>query len=228
MVNRRRNTFGTFGTNFPRRTDPRRPGIKSPVNFDCMKLIQESKTKLCYYLFIMSQLAHAMDHEADECLLRENLHHDPPLHVRRTLDQSYFLTLEDTVARDKDQIVYRGTSQGRSFHSRNTCVVMVDQLWLWILDDNTIISSFPRRWGRNKPDASGVHKSLRVRLTQIPEREIQSIYDLALIIIDQCPRVFFDRSKPLDERAEVMDVFASAIGNVVCSFINIQCFVYHV
>lgn len=53
------------------------------------------KTKLCHYLFIMSQLAHTMDYEADECLLRENLHHDPPLHVRRTLDQSYFLTLEE-------------------------------------------------------------------------------------------------------------------------------------
>lgn len=101
-----------------------------------MRLIQESKTKLGDYLFTMSQLAHAMDHEADERLLRDNLHHDPPLHVRRTLDQSYFLTLEDTVARDKDQVVYRGTSHRRSCHSRNTRVVMVDQLWLWILDDS--------------------------------------------------------------------------------------------
>jgi len=148
-------------------------------------------------LFALAQLANAMDYEADERLLRENLHHDPPLHIRRTLDQSYFLTLEDTVVRDKDQVVYRETRQGKSFHSRNTRVVMVDQLWLWILDDSessldekgafsvnhlldTIISSFPRRWGRNKPDPSGVHKSLRERLAQIPEREIQSIYDLGM------------------------------------------------
>ena len=37
----------------------------------------------------------------------------------------------------------------------------------------------------------------------------------ALIIIDQCSRVFFDRTKPLDQRPEVMDLFASAIGHVV-------------
>jgi hypothetical protein len=162
----------------------------------------------------LAQVADAMDYEADERLLRENLHHNPPLHIRRTLDQSYFLTLEDTAVRDKDQVVYRETREGRSFHTRNTRVVMVDQLWLWILDGNTIITSFPRRWGRNKPDPSGVHKSLRERLESTPEEEIQSVYDLALIIIDQCSRVFFDRTKPLDQRPEVMDLFASAIGSV--------------
>jgi hypothetical protein len=146
----------------------------------------------------LAQVVDAMDYEADERLLRENLHHNPPLHIRRTLDQSYFLTLEDTSVRDKDQVVYRETREGWSFHTRNTRVVMVDQLWLWILDGNTIITSFPRRWGRNKPDPSGVHKSLRERLESTPEEEIQSVYDLALIIIDQCSRVFFDRTKPLD------------------------------
>lgn len=35
-----------------------------------------------------------------------------------------------------DQVVYRGTRAGHSFHTRNTRVVMVDQLWLWILDDS--------------------------------------------------------------------------------------------
>lgn len=165
-------------------------------------------------MLALAQVADAMDYEADERLLRENLHHNPPLHIRRTLDQSYFLTLEDTAVRDKDQVVYRETREGRSFHTRNTRVVMVDQLWLWILDGNTIITSFPRRWGRNKPDPSGVHKSLRERLESTPEEEIQSVYDLALIIIDQCSRVFFDRTKPLDQRPEVMDLFASAIGSV--------------
>ncbi|KAH7390185.1 hypothetical protein BKA64DRAFT_116535 [Cadophora sp. MPI-SDFR-AT-0126] len=172
------------------------------------------KSKLGNYLFALAMVADAMDYEADERLLRDNLHQTPPLHIRRTLDQSYFLTLDDTGVRDKDQVVYRGTRQGKSYHSHSTRVVMVDQLWLWILDDNTILTSFPRRWGRNKPDPSGVHKSLRDRLQHLPEGQIQSIYDLALIIIDQCSRVFFDRTKPLDQRPEVMDLFASAIGNV--------------
>jgi hypothetical protein len=79
-----------------------------------------------------------MDYEADERLLRDNLHVDPPLHIRRTLDQSYFLTLDDTAARDKDQVVYRATKQGKSIYCRNTRVVMVDQLWLWILDGSKL------------------------------------------------------------------------------------------
>ncbi|KAF8849052.1 hypothetical protein BDZ45DRAFT_753177 [Acephala macrosclerotiorum] len=177
-------------------------------------LVRKKRCKLGRYLLALAQVADAMDYEADERLLRENLHHNPPLHIRRTLDQSYFLTLEDTSVRDKDQVVYRETREGRSFHTRNTRVVMVDQLWLWILDGNTIITSFPRRWGRNKPDPSGVHKSLRERLESTFEEEIQSVYDLALIIIDQCSRVFFDRTKPLDQRPEVMDLFASAIGRM--------------
>lgn len=37
----------------------------------------------------------------------------------------------------------------------------------------------------------------------------------ASIIIDQCSRVFFDRTKPLDLRPEVMDMFAESLNNVV-------------
>jgi hypothetical protein len=93
-------------------------------------------------------------------------------------------------------------------------VVMVDQLWLWILDGNTIITCFPKRWGRNKPDPSAVHKSLRLRLKVARKDEIRSVYDLALIIIDQCSRVFFDRTKTADRQPRVMDLFANAIGDV--------------
>ena len=84
----------------------------------------------------LAQMADEMDYEADERLLRDNVNKNPPLHIRRTLDQYYFLTLDDTSNRDKDQVVYRGTRAGKSFHTRNTRVVMVDQLWLWILDDS--------------------------------------------------------------------------------------------
>lgn len=188
------------------------------------------------YLMSIAKIADAMDYEADERLLRDHLHETPPLHIRRTLDQSYFWTLEDTTSRDRDQVVYRGTKGGKYWNAR---IVMVDQLWLWVLDDresshpkksysdklithsDTILTSFPRRWGRNKPDPSGVHKSLRERLSHIEDDRIHSVYDLALIIIDQCSRVFFDRTKPIDQRPEVMDIFSNAIAHVVSSVISI-------
>ena len=102
------------------------------------------------------------------------------------------------------------------------------------LHPETIITSFPRRWGRNKPDSSGVHKSLRETLKR--NKEIQSVYHLgklsrllfidiqllscsnrlqAFLIIDQCSKVFFDRTQPTDGRPEVMDLFTESIGNVV-------------
>ena len=80
---------------------------------------------------------------------------------------------------------------------------------------DTILTSFPRRWGRNKPDPSGVHKSLRERLSHLEDDRINSVFDLALIIIDQCSRVFFDRTKPIDQRPEVMDIFSNTIAHVV-------------
>lgn len=39
-------------------------------------------------------------------------------------------------------------------------------------------------------------------------------FPIASIIIDQCSNVFFDRTKPLDLRPEVMDIFAETLGDV--------------
>ena len=82
---------------------------------------------------------------------------------------------------------------------------------------DTIITSFPKRYGRNKPDPSAVHKGIRLRLKVARKNEIRSIYDLALIIIDECSKVFFDRTKTADRQPQMMDIFAEAIGGVVSS-----------
>jgi hypothetical protein len=95
---------------------------------------------------------------------------------------------------------------------------MVDQLWLWILDEKTIITSFPRRWGKNIADPSAVHKSIRARLKAAREDEIRSVFDLALIIADQCSRVFFDRTRSIDRQPNLVDIFADAIRGVVRAF----------
>jgi hypothetical protein len=165
--------------------------------------------------------------DADEMLLRTHLRSERPVHIRRTLDQSYYWTLEDTETRDRDQVVYRATKE------ENPRVVMVDQLWMWILDGSKsfirfrqfpghltkygtelVITSFPRRWGRKKSDPSGVYKSIRDKLVAQPE--LDNVYDMATMMIDQCSRVFFDRAIPKDNRPEVMDIFSNAIGKVVC------------
>ena len=80
---------------------------------------------------------------------------------------------------------------------------------------DTIITAFPKRWGRNKPDPSAVQKCIRTRLRSARDDEVRSVFDLAIIIIDQCSRVFFDRTQSVDLQPQMMDNFANAIGKVV-------------
>ncbi|KAH7382941.1 hypothetical protein BKA64DRAFT_683555 [Cadophora sp. MPI-SDFR-AT-0126] len=177
-----------------------------------------------------ARLSEEMDSHLDEKLLFEYLHADPPLQPRRTLDQSYYGALKSTQARDRDQVVYRATTPApHACMKRNPgdkcpdCqqdikkvprLIMVDQLWMWILDDKTIITSFPRRWGKNRADPSAVHKSLRTRLKTARKDEIRSAFDLALIVVDQCSRVFFDRTKTIGRHPNLVDIFADAIRGV--------------
>jgi hypothetical protein len=48
-----------------------------------------------------------------------------PLHIRRTLDQSYYYMLDNTRSRDKDQVVSR---YGRKMKRKQPVMMMVDQL----------------------------------------------------------------------------------------------------
>jgi len=104
-------------------------------------------------LFLAAALYEAMDSHTDEKLIEKYLNYEPPLHPRRTLDQSYYWTLKDTCSRDRDQVVYRGTAPSRKL-LHHACVkdptkkkepdcaqctenvkkvpriVMVDQLWM--------------------------------------------------------------------------------------------------
>ena len=93
---------------------------------------------------------------------------DPPLHCRRTLDQYGYPTLRNTSTRDGDQIMYKRTKADKDIlsepHTRHHLhhphgsrqasrtplpqskdddaakVLMVDQLWLWILDKGTVVT----------------------------------------------------------------------------------------
>lgn len=93
--------------------------------------------KLIPKLVMLSRQRHADAADADEKLLRAHLQGERPVHVRRTLDQSYYWTLRDTQTRDRDQVVYRATNKTHQ-NPRQPRIVMVDQLWLWILDGSEL------------------------------------------------------------------------------------------
>lgn len=215
-------------------------------------------TEVGQVLFDAAMLYEAMSIHRDKKLIQKYLHHDPPLHPRRTLDQAYYWTLKSTKTRDRDQVVYRGTRANPAFvhkinevskkwncqiqsedkpEKRRICrhkprtepdedirkpmteeekqierlghrcadcrrhirqvsrAVMVDQLWMWILDERTVITAFPKRYGVNKQDYSGVHKAIQFRLQGLRSNHIRTVFDLALIILDECSNIFFDRTK---------------------------------
>lgn len=66
-------------------------------------------------------------------------------------------------------------------------------------------------------DPSGVHQSVRMRVKtrSNPDNHIRSIFDLALIILDESFDTFFSRARTADKRPQVMDMFAESIGRVV-------------
>lgn len=89
------------------------------------------------YLLAVAHIYKALDTYLNIRELQDYLYPEssPPIHPRRTLDQSYYYNLVNTDGRDKDQVVYRGTRAGESLFN-NPKIIMVDQLWLYVLDES--------------------------------------------------------------------------------------------
>jgi hypothetical protein len=73
----------------------------------------------------------------DDVLIEAYLNGSPPLHTRRTLDQFFYHGI-DTTKRDVDQVVYRWCKRERL----EPKIFMVDQLWMFILNNGRLTSSY--------------------------------------------------------------------------------------
>jgi len=98
---------------------------------------QRFSTTLGRVLYHAALLWEAMDCHQDERMIENYLHNNPPLHPRRTLAQSYDWDVKSTEDRDRNQVVYRMTAPKRGNYRKIARAIMVDQLWLWILDGST-------------------------------------------------------------------------------------------
>jgi hypothetical protein len=68
--------------------------------------------------------------------IRGYLKERKPLHCRRTLHQFYYPMLKSTEDRDSNQVAIRWAKRHRDdVEEKFYPIVMVDQLWLWILHD---------------------------------------------------------------------------------------------
>ncbi|KAF3406321.1 Ankyrin repeat and protein kinase domain-containing protein 1 [Talaromyces pinophilus] len=142
----------------------------------------------------------------DESLIRAYLMSSTVgLHTRRTLDQFSYPNM-DTANRDQDQIIYR--YQVRMNDPPEPKLCMVDQLWMWILQDDIVITSFPQRWEQPKNDPLDI---LRVITETISRSPPNSVHNLAALITDHCCGSF-ERHASLDDHLRVLDKFDASIG----------------
>lgn len=133
------------------------------------------------------------------------------LHVRRTLDQFFYPNI-DTRSRDQDQVVYRYQTKGQyGTQWSEPKIFMVDQLWMWILGPNLIVTSFAQRWEQPKNDPLNVLDGIIVDINSKTRDPVRSVYDLAITITNRCSGVF-DRHRMGDEEYQFLDMFESAIG----------------
>jgi Mg2+ and Co2+ transporter CorA len=164
-----------------------------------------------------------------------------PLHIRRMLDQSHYFMLTSTRTRDKDQVVLRAARRPLSAAvSENSSVassdqenfeevneppyssqekyplLMVDQLWLWVIGD-TVVTSFPQKWacdGQEDRQQEGdvLDELLHYLRTNKRRPLIREPQDLVNVIISQCAGVF---NRPRAKLGlPLHDHFESSVGRV--------------
>jgi hypothetical protein len=148
------------------------PFVEPSINIPTLEGLPENitprrlpgKGSLGKFLLLAASLYEAMDGYTDEKIVEKYLSTRPALHPRRTLDQSYHWTLKETASRDRDQIVYQATAPAtknlsqacsanitKDVHCDKSTenikkvprLVMVDQLWMWILDESKFTSYSP-------------------------------------------------------------------------------------
>ncbi|KAK3349281.1 hypothetical protein B0T25DRAFT_238246 [Lasiosphaeria hispida] len=157
----------------------------------------------------------------DTSVIEAYLGHERPIHCRRTLDQYRYYMLETTASRDLDQVVYKWAGKQQKSESggsglgdkvtkaKNRPIIMVDQLWLWILPDGTVISSLPNTAYAN--EAYNIGCKLELAMFGGSDAPVQSVDDLVSVILKNCVD-FFRRDGPCDFKFQ--DSFQYSINDV--------------
>jgi len=162
----------------------------------------------------VSQVATSRLSKEEENLVEVYLHHNPPLHMRRTLDQYYYYMLEDTRKRDADQVVTRWaeTQLGKPHHN----ILMVDQLWIWVIkgkDDqpDRVISCFPEREGRGSGLLDDLQRNV-LHHNADKRQPITSAAELVARIVTTCSDIFGWSQEA--ELVRFLHFFEATVGRV--------------
>ena len=179
----------------------------------------------------------SMEHK----LIWQHLTSDRPVHCRRTLDQYGYPSLRNTAVRDADQILYKRTKvdadaphkdlsvkhrlqSSRTAAARQSSlpnandtvakVLMVDQLWLWIVDNKTVITFFAPK--EKEDDDGGLWKEgdLRSEIYQDINgdyaNQCEDPFDFAALAVYHAVKALLDRTT--DRNLQVFRIFEEYIS----------------
>jgi len=94
---------------------------------------------------------------------------------------------------------------------------------------DTIITSFPQNWThddekhQDESDPKDVLKSIQKYLTLVNRPPLESVYDLAQLIVYKCLATFCNKPTPYGPM-QILDVYESAIASVVSLQVIVQDF----
>jgi hypothetical protein len=124
------------------------------------------------------------------------------LEVRRTLDQFWHSNV-DTRKRDGDQVVQRyqekKNDEAFSYGRGKVELLMVDQIWIWVLEPSLIVTSFPQDWQLPRSGTPDLLSSILGELNPRNGTAAREIYGLAACIIEHC-------LKASDEKTDQSDI----------------------
>jgi Mg2+ and Co2+ transporter CorA len=174
-------------------------------------------------------------------LIWQYLTSDGPVHCRRTLDQYGYPSLRNTAVRDRDQILYKwtrvdqqvpqepgsipklpprrspagqATVQPPADNDEAAKVLMVDQLWLWILDKSTVVTFFASKEQEEKDRSLRGEGNLRNEIYRDINGDLANQcadpFDFAALAVYHAVKVLLDRT--IDRNLQVFEIFEEYIN----------------
>ncbi|KAI1658403.1 hypothetical protein F4813DRAFT_388678 [Daldinia decipiens] len=168
-----------------------------------------------------------------ECLIEgylrpESSSRGSTLQLRQTLDQYFYTHLDTSPQRDKDQVVSRFTAEHRV-----PKLFMVDQLWLWIINGDTLISCLPtpckysegflisELYNQSRSEGSGtieenplgIYSIIRDHLRTIHRAPITFVYGMADLIMKACINIFGPEKVP--GHSQFFDFFEASLDQTM-------------
>ncbi|KAI1634467.1 hypothetical protein F4809DRAFT_510196 [Biscogniauxia mediterranea] len=141
------------------------------------------------------------------------------LQVPQTLDQFYYHSLAGTDGRATDQVLFRHQAH---VPESDRVICIVDQLWLYVVDDETMITSCSQQRGE---DAINIQKIISEHFTDDSGRrpQVSYVYGMIPLMMALCARKSIEWELG-ESRERLLDVFGSAIARALQSHREVELF----